>query len=701
MAVAPHPVGWRPWHSLRWRLPFTIALVVATILAVVLFGAYREVRSALLTSASQRAAAAAGQVAVLVEGMVRPAMTQVRSAATEPALRDYLKDPTANGRARAEAAMRALLPGPGSRLFTLWDARGDRVAEVMASNDQSSAGDIQPGEAPASEALELQRAGDGALLQATAIVSDLYPSHDRLGDLVLRSGFAVTPAGLFSRLVGDNATVLLGTRDTELWMDLATQRVVDRRSPQHAGAHLGQAADVRDTNLRVAVDLPQDVILAPARRFLERMLALGLLIAIAGAVAVRELTASAVRPLVELTAATEAVAAGDFTRRVGSTRRDEVGRLGRAFDAMTTRLAEDIAEHDRAVHALREHEEWLRYTLSAAQVGTFEVDLETRAMAWSETMGPLFGTEAAALPATVDAVMMLLHPDDRERAVASLSRAADDEREHEVFLRALQPDGSYRWLVTRSRQLIDAAGHRRLAGVGIDVTEQKTLEEQLRQAQKMDAIGKLAGGIAHDFNNLLTAILGFGNMLLESMDDDDPRSTDVRQILKAGGRAADLTAQLLAFSRKQLLRPVVIDVNQVLEDTIVLLRRLIGENIHFEARLEAAGAYVRSDPVQTPAGDHEPGDQRPRRDAGGRPPVDRHRQPRRRRDARRPAAGARPGRLREDQRQRHRRRHDRGRPRPHVRAVLHDQETRRRHRPRARDRVRRGEAGRRLHLRGR
>jgi two-component system cell cycle sensor histidine kinase/response regulator CckA len=132
----------------------------------------------------------------------------------------------------------------------------------------------------------------------------------------------------------------------------------------------------------------------------------------------------------------------------------------------------------------------------------------------------------------------------------------------------------------------------------MDVTEQKELEEQLRQAQKMDAIGKLAGGIAHDFNNLLTAILGFGNVLLETIGEDDPRRTHVEQILKAGQRAADLTSQLLAFSRQQLLQPVIVDLNQIVDDSVVLLRRLIGENIRLETVLAPQIATVRADPVQ-------------------------------------------------------------------------------------------------------
>jgi PAS domain S-box-containing protein len=599
MSIVSQPIGWRPWHSLRWRLPLTIALVVATILAAVLLGAYREVRSALTDSGTKRAAAAAGQVAALIEAVLRPVTTQLRTAATEPALRDYVANPTADNRARAEEVLRRLLPGSGRRIATLWDARGNRLVEVSTLNAAAAGpADIQPGDAPAGEGFELQRAGDGALLQSSAIVPGVYPLHEMLGYVVVRSAFAISPRGLFSSLVGDDATVFLGRNDTDLWVDLASQRLAERRSRALDDTHIGQIADVRDTRLQVAVDFPAAVILAPARRFLQRMIVLGLLIAIASGVAVRELTARFAQPLVDLTEATEAVAAGNFSRKIGSTRRDELGRLGRAFDTMTLRLAEDIAARDRAVHALQENEERLRYTLSAAQVGIFQVDLKTGAVQWSETMGPLFGRRRADLPATIDAAMSLLHHEDREPAKATLARDADDEREYEVFFRALQPDGGYRSLVARSRQLVDASGHRWIAGVCIDVTEQKTLEEQLRQAQKMDAIGKLAGGIAHDFNNLLTAILGFSNMLLESLGDDDLRTKNVHEILRAGNRAADLTSQLLAFSRKQLVQPIIVDVNTAIDETAVLLRRLIGENIRLETRLAPGGALVRADPVQ-------------------------------------------------------------------------------------------------------
>ena len=191
-----------------------------------------------------------------------------------------------------------------------------------------------------------------------------------------------------------------------------------------------------------------------------------------------------------------------------------------------------------------------------------------------------------------------MNSEDRPAFDAHATRDPADQREHEVQFRALQPDGSHKWLVARSRQVAEESGARRLVGVCIDVTEQKMLEEQLRQSQKMDAIGKLAGGIAHDFNNMLTAILGFGNMLLEDFAADDPRREQIEAIIKAGTRAADLTAQLLAFSRQQLLQPVVIDVKIAVDESMVLLRRLIGEHIQLQSVFTNEPAKVRADQAQ-------------------------------------------------------------------------------------------------------
>jgi two-component system, cell cycle sensor histidine kinase and response regulator CckA len=131
-----------------------------------------------------------------------------------------------------------------------------------------------------------------------------------------------------------------------------------------------------------------------------------------------------------------------------------------------------------------------------------------------------------------------------------------------------------------------------------DATERRSLEAQLAQAQKMESVGRLAGGIAHDFNNLLTAILGYVDLMQGTLAAGDPISRHAQQIRKAADRASMLTRQLLAFSRKQILQPRVLDLNGVVEDSTQMLRRLISENIDLVTRLDPALLRVRVDPSQ-------------------------------------------------------------------------------------------------------
>ncbi|MBI1875907.1 MAG: response regulator [Acidobacteria bacterium] len=131
-----------------------------------------------------------------------------------------------------------------------------------------------------------------------------------------------------------------------------------------------------------------------------------------------------------------------------------------------------------------------------------------------------------------------------------------------------------------------------------DLTERRRLEDQLRQAQKMEAIGQLAGGVAHDFNNLLMVILGYCETLSLSLPEGGPTLGQVLEIKKAGSRAAQLTQQLLAFSRRQILQPKVIDLNWIIADTDRMLRRLIGENIVFRTKLASELRPVKADPGQ-------------------------------------------------------------------------------------------------------
>lgn len=146
--------------------------------------------------------------------------------------------------------------------------------------------------------------------------------------------------------------------------------------------------------------------------------------------------------------------------------------------------------------------------------------------------------------------------------------------------------------------LIDLGGKPAVLSIARDITERKYLEEQLRQAHKMEAIGKLAGGVAHDFNNLLTAILGYSELMLVKMDDENPFRDSAKEIKKAGERAASLTQQLLAFSRKQMLKPKILNLNHVVKGIEKMLKRIIGENIELISELDPELCNIKADPGQ-------------------------------------------------------------------------------------------------------
>jgi PAS domain S-box-containing protein len=159
--------------------------------------------------------------------------------------------------------------------------------------------------------------------------------------------------------------------------------------------------------------------------------------------------------------------------------------------------------------------------------------------------------------------------------------------------------GQKRWLHTIKRPIIGPDGRAdQVLGVSTDITDVRRLEEQLAHAQKMEAVGRLAGGVAHDFNNLLTVVLGSVDMLLDLLEPGHPGEAHAEEIRRAGERAAMLTRQLLAFSRRQLLQPGVLDLNRIVSDGARMLRHLIGEDVELVVRPEAADARVRADATQ-------------------------------------------------------------------------------------------------------
>jgi two-component system, cell cycle sensor histidine kinase and response regulator CckA len=259
----------------------------------------------------------------------------------------------------------------------------------------------------------------------------------------------------------------------------------------------------------------------------------------------------------------------------------------------------DISDKLAAERALRTAEERMRFALEASRVGTWDLDVATNAMPWSGVLEALHGLAPGSFGGTFDAFLACVDPEDREQVRREFERAIKERTDANVVYRTTWPDGGVHWLTGVGRTFYDEAGRPvRAAGIAMDVTERRALEEQYRQAQKMEAVGRLAGGVAHDFNNLLTIIIGHADMLKHSAAVDQAGEADLAVIDRAAQRASELTRQLLAFSRKQVLDPSVVNLNVVVANVDKMLRRLIGEDVDMAIRLAPDLGSVSADAGQ-------------------------------------------------------------------------------------------------------
>lgn len=256
-------------------------------------------------------------------------------------------------------------------------------------------------------------------------------------------------------------------------------------------------------------------------------------------------------------------------------------------------VASNISELQQAERALRETSDLLQTLVTASPAPIVVVDVEGRVRLWNPAAEALFGWTAAEVQGRP---VPCLPPDELPDLVEEVRRGIA-RRGREA--RRLRKDGTEVVVAVHAAPLRDAGGD--IAGamaVLIDVTEQRRLEEELRQTQKMDAIGRLAGGIAHDFNNVLQVIRGYVEELFHAIPPGTGVWEDLEQIARATERAGTLTRQLLAFSRKQVLQPRVLDPNALVENMNRMLRRLIGEDIELVTLVDPGVGRVKADAGQ-------------------------------------------------------------------------------------------------------
>ncbi len=256
----------------------------------------------------------------------------------------------------------------------------------------------------------------------------------------------------------------------------------------------------------------------------------------------------------------------------------------------------DITERKKAEEALKESREYLNQIINCIGDFIFVMDRQHRLILLNDAMCDFMGKRREEMlgrtgpeinPATAGPSLW-----KQEETLFSTGR--------EVVTEDSVPDfrGNVRPLLTKKSLLTDRSGNKQIVGVARDITEYKRLQAQFLQAQKMEAIGALAGGVAHDFNNLLNVINGYSELILETIGPDDPIRADLNHIRNAAQHAASLTSQLLAFSRKQILQPEILNLNDSITQMSSMLRRVIGENIDVVTVTQPGLGLVSADPGQ-------------------------------------------------------------------------------------------------------
>jgi len=260
-------------------------------------------------------------------------------------------------------------------------------------------------------------------------------------------------------------------------------------------------------------------------------------------------------------------------------------------------VVRDITERKQAEEVLRESEERFRQLAENIENVFWLTDpASSQVLYVSPAYEKITGRSCAALYDSPRGWLEAVHPEDRKRVEEALKTKAGHGSFSEVY-RIIRTDGEVRWIREQAFPVRDKDGRvYRVAGWARDITDYRELEGQLRQMQRMDSIGQLAAGVAHDFNNLLTIIQGNADLMLMDTPADAPQTDFLKQIFDASDRAANLTRQLLLFSRKQVAQPTGMDLNEAIRNLFKMLRRILGEHITLEFNYSSAPAHLHADP---------------------------------------------------------------------------------------------------------
>jgi PAS domain S-box-containing protein len=546
----------------RLKLPtdLRLPLLISGLLLVVIGGfswvAYRAVQQSAFEAAAERLERVTQELHDNLSSGLPRRVAEAQQLAAGPAIRSLIDTPSRHTRAAALAELtRFMSLDTANAAVEVWDSAGERML---------AAGRALPPLAP-SAARALRDSADGVAGVAIgslrsldtsllfAVIARVTPGG-RAGYVVNWRRVGASPRALtqIREFIGSDAALFVGNTDGDVWTDLL-RRVESPPVPARSGAGLieyqrlertGFVAwrmPIRGTPWHLLVEFPRERVFAAARTLLRRLalVALGLII-IGGA------------------------GASMVERRLQASEGRLAAIVRGALDAHVT-----MDDHGTIV-------------------------------TWNPQAEALFGWPAPDVLGrpVADIIVPPAHREAHWRGLQHFLKSGEGPiLNRRLELLALRRDGTevaVELAVAPIRQ-----GNSWIFSAFIrDITERNQLEQQLRQAQKMEAVGRLAGGIAHDFNNLLTAIFGYADLLAEDLPPDSPALADVSEIRTAATRASALTRQLLAFSRQQVLQPVVLNVIDVVGDLENMLQRVLGEDVELEARCAADLGNIRADQGQ-------------------------------------------------------------------------------------------------------
>ena len=621
-------VAWWNW-SLRQRLAVAICGTLAV--GIIAFGivAWNEVRTAAVEASQARLEVVTRRIADLLSTSVAQQKTQLASLARDRNLQHIASgsdgetlDSAVSRLRRADSASAAILA------IQVWDAAGGVLfssSPVSNGLDNSMRRDMLAQLTPTDSAAVAPFRVDGDTIRYAVLGPIRRGGPVTEWAVVWRRLSSADDSRSITDLIGTRARLSLGNTRGDAWSDLSAPTPPPPSPPAgHTGqTFIGQNANgeevlasreaIDGSPWTLAVEFPYSDVVGPIMGLAQRLALFGAVLLLLGGVIAIAIARNLARPIGELARAAEGLRAGDYSHRAPNGRTDEIGELAHAFNEMADAVSDarlKLQTHAKQAEqrgseladALRENARTmaeLDAVLTSAPVGFAFHDRDLRYIRVNDRLAAAMGhTPAELIGKRPSDVLPGIGADIEE----GLSRALATDQA--VLDLELGSPGSQRgeaareWLATmfpvRTREW-DLVG---VGSVLVDMSAYKGLERQFLQAQRMDAVGRLAGGIAHDFNNILTAIASFTEFAIRALPAEHAAVDDLDQVRGAVQRAAGLIRQLLAFSRQQVMQPVLLNLSDVVRNLVPMLRRLIPESVALHSFLDPELWAIHADPVQ-------------------------------------------------------------------------------------------------------